>query len=1242
MLPTLGEFLKRRQMQVIPKPQRPELDIRSLILGIIFGFGTNLVTASPNSWPSYLRAVNKYAAAWLAMSISAVVIYEIWLRRRARNYINWQRTESPYPGLAAFDRSRASVFFGRGTECDELIRRLTRSGLDPALRFIPLVGPSGVGKSSLVNAGVLAKIPKHWAVIGPIRPGSNPFLALAAELLRNQQDPPTDGTVGDLARELLTEAQHLTTSTQVRRPDRLTTLIAAAHPRRPQILLVIDQLEDLATHTPGTEGELFLRLLEASIRSLPSLHILVSLRPDTFASLSRANESLFLHPFRVGPLSTDQLREVITKPARAAGLTFDSGVVEQMLSEATGGDALPLLSQLLLHLFEANRKNKVVTVPDYNRAGRVVGAITNHAEQVYSALTRIYSAEVVNESILRFVSWNGREPYRRTVSIDELSEEPMKLIKEELQKARMIVDRNDGSAYELAHDALLRQWERLRNLIHDSEALLRRLALLENRAQEWLLSTRSQDDLLRGRSLDDAVELYEHRLMPPMVASYINASQAMASRNLAQRADQVAERAQELYKQNRSLAISLANAAVVELSDTQKAILTLWGLTQPPEVKRLPIGHSANIECISWIPDGSGIYSFSSDGTICAWSTSGELRRFSSLPWKVSTQNIRDARLGANGRRATILTDEKKLLLWDIPNSKLLGKSGWEIDRFDLSSFDWSSEGDNFAGRLNHSTIMVWRTDKLVASDRSAHREVAAQATSKLLWSPSGTRFAHLSDGQLYIRDASNLDGDFVSLRISKEEHCLLSWSRNGDTIAIAEHFRRKRTRIKIFNATTGEVIASWSVGAIATISLSPGGQKIAIANEKQLLGLADEDEDAETGRNRTGHALEIYDLEGNLLNRKEIEFTAGELEWSPDESKIAFVQRVSSRNIFYWDLDSDLVSSIAAASINAVAWSADQANVAAIIGGRDRAIRLAYNPLSSTRTVRQMASLNSAEHPRKIIWSPDGLFLAVAGKHIEIRECNSDSIVANLDYGESFLADLQWSPDSQHIAASTHDFWRKEDSYITIWKIELTTVSALTRIRRNGTVSGPISWSHSGTHLAGQNGSGALTIWSTVNGAELLSSTSSLEKVAAIVWSPDDRFVATGGSDNTVRVWDPGYGTQLVDCLGHSADILALAWSPDGAWLASAAGDHSVRIWAPSTGTALATLDLELASARGSGLSGLWLSWSSDSRRLVLSLGNTHQEWTLPSDTSDVVAKANALSISPLTPRERERFGLL
>ncbi|WP_338741521.1 NACHT and WD repeat domain-containing protein [Actinomadura luteofluorescens] len=1237
MLSTHGEVLKRRQMQVIPKPQRPELDIRSLILGIIFGFGTNLVTASPDSWPSYLRAVNKYAAAWLAMSILAVVIYEIWLRRRSRNHINWRRTESPYPGLAAFDTSRASVFFGRGTECDALIRRLTRSGLDPALRFIPLVGPSGVGKSSLVNAGLLAKIPKHWAVIGPIRPGSNPFLALTAELLRNQQAPPTDGTVENLARELLTEAQHLTTSTQVRRPDRLTTLIAAAHPRRPQILLVIDQLEDLTTHTPGAEGELFLRLLEASIRSLPSLHVLVSLRPDTFATLSRANESLFLHPFRVGPLSTEQLREVITKPARAAGLTFDSGVVEQMLSEATVGDALPLLSQLLLHLFEVNRENKVVTVPDYNRAGRVVGAITNHAEQVYSALTRVYSSEVVNDSILRFVSWNGREPYRRTVSIEELAEEPMRHIKDELQKARMIVDRNDGGAYELAHDALLRQWERLRNLIRDSEALLRRLALLENRAQEWLLSTRSQDDLLRGRSLDDAMELYEQRLMPPMVATYINASQAMVTRNLAQHADQTAERAQELYRKNRSLAISLASAAVVELSDTKKAVFTLWGLTQPPEIKRLPIGHSAGVECISWLPDGSGIYSIAADGTICTWSTSGELKHFSSLPWKDSTQDIRDARLGVNGRRATILTGEKKLLLWDIPNSRLLGRSEWEVNCFDLSSFDWSNDGEKFAGRFSHSTIMVWRTDKLVGSDRSAHREIAAQATSRLLWSPSGTRFAHLSDGYLYIRDASDLDGDFVSVRSPKENPCLLSWSRSGETIAIAEQFRRKQTRVDLLNAATGETISSWSVGIVAAISLSPSGQKIAIA-VKLPLTLADEDEDSEADFNRAGHALEIFDLEGNLLNRKEIELLTHQLEWSPDEKMLAFIQQVNSRNKFLWDLDSDLESSIPTASIDAVSWSADQANVAAIIGGRDRAILLVSSPLSSTRTIRRMTPLSGAEHPRKIIWSPDGLFLAVAGKQVEIRELNSDSIVANLDYGESFLADLQWSPDSQHIAASTHDFWGNKDSHVTIWKIELSTVSTIKDIRRNGAASGPISWSHSGTRLAGQNGSGALTIWNPMNGDELLSTTSDLGRVSAMIWSPDDCFVATGGSDNAVRVWDASNGTQIVDCIGHSADIRALSWSPDGAWLASAAGDDSVRIWAPSTGAALATLDMGRASARGAGL---WLSWSSDSRRLMLTLGNSIQEWTLPSDTGGVVVKADALSLPPLTTRERERFGL-
>src|SRR4051812_16822694 len=88
---------------------RLRLDLRSLLLGLAFGFGTNLVTANPENWPEPLQVVDKYAPFWLISGISITLFYEAVVRVKDRRHITWRRPDSPYAGLAPFTADRSTV-----------------------------------------------------------------------------------------------------------------------------------------------------------------------------------------------------------------------------------------------------------------------------------------------------------------------------------------------------------------------------------------------------------------------------------------------------------------------------------------------------------------------------------------------------------------------------------------------------------------------------------------------------------------------------------------------------------------------------------------------------------------------------------------------------------------------------------------------------------------------------------------------------------------------------------------------------------------------------------------------------------------------------------------------------------------------------------------------------------------------------------------------------------------------------
>jgi hypothetical protein len=169
----------------------------------------------------------------------------------------WPDDQSPYPGLRSFNADDHRVFFGRSADIKRLVVELRSPASRVEGSITLVVGPSGCGKSSLVRAGLLPTLAKDadWRVLQPIKPGAAPIAALSRELASTASEVGLQWTIEDTRRQLETRGLS-------ELADEL--LVALPSPRRPRMLVVIDQFEELLTLSPVVERAKFAKIVEPS------------------------------------------------------------------------------------------------------------------------------------------------------------------------------------------------------------------------------------------------------------------------------------------------------------------------------------------------------------------------------------------------------------------------------------------------------------------------------------------------------------------------------------------------------------------------------------------------------------------------------------------------------------------------------------------------------------------------------------------------------------------------------------------------------------------------------------------------------------------------------------------------------------------------------------------------------------------------------------------------------------------
>ena len=209
-------------------------------------------------------------------------------------------------------------------------------------------------------------------------------------------------------------------------------------------------------------------------------------------------------PLIIEPLSRTRLPVVIQQPAQRAGLQFAAGLVEQMVEETTGGDALPLLAYMLRELYQQAGADGVVTIAEYHGLGGVIGALQSRADRLRDELYRRGHGESVMPTLTKFAVVDGdAEPTSRRISRMALGPDEQ-AVADAFVDARLLtssVDSDGETVVGVAHEALLRQWTPLRDAIEASRSSLRMRSEVERLTLDWVAGQRDDSYLLRGRRL---------------------------------------------------------------------------------------------------------------------------------------------------------------------------------------------------------------------------------------------------------------------------------------------------------------------------------------------------------------------------------------------------------------------------------------------------------------------------------------------------------------------------------------------------------------------------------------------------------------------------------------------------------------------------------------------------------------------------------------------------------------------
>lgn len=1052
---------------------------------------------------------------------------------------------NPYKGLHAFQESDAANFFGRESLTRLLLEHVTRPG--SLGQFLAVIGPSGSGKSSVVRAGLIPALrnnlgagSQHW-FIATFRPGPQPLDELASALLRVAVVRPNA-----LLEQLQADQYGLL---------RVIKQMLPADPQT-ELLLIIDQFEEVFTLVKDeTSRTHFLNSLMAAVTAPGSrLRILVTLRADFydrpllypgFSDLVRQRTEVVL------PLTTVELQDAISRPLARAGVTAEPALVEALLHDVgEQPGTLPLLQYVLTELFE-QREGQHLTLAAYQASGGVLGALAKRADTIYEQLEPT-APDATRQLFLRLVTLGeGTEDTRRRVPRPEVSSligtgPVLDRVIEAFTSARLLTIDSDPLTHiptiEVAHEALIRTWSRLRQWLDTSRDDLRVQQRLAQMTADWLGAGKDAGYLAAGGRLQqlEAWSATTYLALNRDEQSYLDASLAARDEMLRQEATRSA-RETRLRRSARLLLWMLVGLML---------LATLGALQLSSQARRGQVAAEGSAREARNLALAAGAQAALSEGnTDLALSLAMVANQLDPvLPQEEyalaqaayapgtsrllagHTNRVRGVAVSTDGRVSVSGGEDGQVILWDLRTGKALRTlkdSGAQVTGVALSP-----QADT-AAAATENNVLVWdlNTGALLKTLSGHSASVLAVA-----YSPDGTQLLSGSDDTTVILWDLASGRPSTTLRGHSGAVQAVAFSPEG-TSAVSGAVDKT---IIVWDLQTGKPQLDPLVGhtdTVTTVAWSPDSRSILSGSkDKNILKW-----DVESGQVISvffGHSRDVTSV-----------------VWSQDGATVLSGSRDGSVGL--WNADGTLRGFISGGggTVTSVAFGGDGHTL--LLGSDDFQVRLL-----DTRNGAEVQTLSG--HTDRVtfaVFSPDGrTVLSGSGdSSMKLWDVSTGEVLGTFTGHKKAIGAVAFSPDGKlAVSAST-------DTSLIIW--DVATQRQLRTLQGHAAEVSAVAWSPDGTKILSGGGDKQLVLWDAATGQQLQAFTGHTQKIYSVVFSPDGQTALSGAGDTTIIRWDVATGKQLQTYSGHSAQVRSVAVSRDGKYALSAGSDKQVIYWDIATG---------------------------------------------------------------------------
>jgi WD40 repeat protein len=1142
--------------------------------------------------------------------------------------------QCPYRGLEAFDADHARFFFGREALTEWLTSALRAApGTAEENRFLAIVGASGSGKSSLARAGLLPALARgalegsaEWPVV-TCRPGPHPLESLSVALAP---------VVGELTPKSVQELDSGLKKSE--RMLHLASRLALREGRANRRLVVfVDQFEEVFTLCGDEPARKALvdNLMYAATVAQGQTVVVLTMRADYYgrcAAYPALAAGLSDHQVLVGPMTPDELRRAIERPAQLVGCEFEPGLVSALVDDVGGRvGALPLLQYALLELWK-QRDGRRLTHKAYDAIGQVQGAIAKTADTLFSQLGA-HEQERVRDIFIRLTRLDmatsladDRRDARRRVRLNDLSptpeeaQETTKLLGR-LTDARLLVTSNEPQSgaqqVEVAHEALIRHWPQLRAWLEQDRAQLRLREEIGDAAREWVDHGKNAAYLVhRGDRLRTARPLLEKpRFLGDNERQYLSACRLAATFGRISLAAIpvliIAALAAGLWEARRSAraqarhldvltrtvyASRMKDVADVAQSDPDLGLSMLrdakacppalrdftWSyferLCQP--LRRTLTEHTDDVVSVSFSGDGKTLASGSKDGTIKLWDgATGKVK----TTIQGSDEGVLCARLSLDGRLLAWCDGDPTIKLWDVQQGEPLPPLAGH--KAGVSSIAFSEYYKMLAAASENGAVKLWRfTDLGLHDAKPIHSFDALRGTiNSIVFSTDG-RLLGIAGSDNIVREADPFKGVRRTFEGHTESVSSVAFAADG-TLASGS----TDGAVLIWHPTDAKPRGHLNVGAGGALALafSPSSRILAVASPDNSITLWD----TVSGRTRTsfsGHTSVVLAL-----------------EYSPDGATLA--SGGADNTIRLWDAtmrpeQATLPHADKPPGVYSLAFAADGNTLVAGAGEKIALLERSAKPygelqgwdLSTRRSLlvnreHQAAVMSLAFAPDGTLatgsWRPRiGLWRWDGGNFVERDTLDPDT---GIDTGALAVVFL----DRNTLAAIN-------GKQVETWDVDQKKRRFILEGHDKPVQS--LAVSSDGHMLASGSEDGSILFWDVTTAKANPKRRATLKghtgDVRCLAFTPDGQTLASGGGgDNSIRLWDVSSSSvvERVVLTGHSREVLAMVFSPDGKTLASASADTSVRLWDPVMGAERAKLSAHTSAVRA-------VAFSPDGRTLA------------------------------------------